>query len=549
MNLGPRRSFGVLSLIASGFLTVSCNSPGLTDPPASPPPTDSRPDVPVLAALSSYYPPSEANGGWRKNTSSDFIRSVGMSPTGIADFGAYNMSLPWENYSVEVTGYNPSNKAALIVKNGWVVGEFYNQSSARTGVYYLASNGKSFAMMLFGRLIQDFPGLNLSLSSHLYDQRWLSQGFPLTDSRKADITFDHLFRHLSGIIPEEQATIAAVSVSRASDWNFVPFTVGKDRDYPVTAPLYFRPGDASTYNKDPYSSVAFNHLSLVFRNITGLEVSTYFRRRILDPIGVGRMAYATSTGMGSYVWATGGNNLASARDYARLAYLLLHEGNWSGNQIFPSSWIRRFTTASGYPNISSNAGCRWGNQYPKDMYRIIGSGINIAFIVPSLDLIALHTGRTPNSMRDQVTATFLQKVFASVTQTYVTCDGRTINGSPLTSSGKVTALTLMNANTNQPILTMTNGMTITLSNLPTRNLNVRAVTSPSLVGSVRFGLDGNSNYRTETIAPYALAGDDSGDYRAWTPSVGSHTLKATPYSGTNATGTAGTPLTIGFTVK
>jgi hypothetical protein len=183
------------------------------------------------------------------------------------------------------------------------------------------------------------------------------------------------------------------------------------------------------------------------------------------------------------------------------------------------------------------------------MYRIIGSGINLGFIVPSLDLIAIHTGRTPNSMRDRVTVTFLQKLFASVTQTYVTCDGRTINGSPLTSAGKVTALTLMNANTDQPILTMTNGMTITLANLATRNLNIRAVTSPSLVGSVRFALDGSANYRTETLAPYALAGDDSGDYRAWTPIVGSHTLKATPYSGTNATGTAGTPLTINFTVK
>ena len=77
---------------------------------------------------------------------------------------------------------------------------------------------------------------------------------------------------------------------------------------------------------------------------------------------------------------------------------------------------------------------------------------------------------------------------------------------------------------------------------------MRANVSGSPIASVRFAYDGNSNYRTENAAPYALAGDTSGDYNAWTPSVGSQSLSATPYSSTGATGTAGTPLTITFTV-
>src|SRR4051812_5455735 len=291
-----------------------------------------------------------------------------MNPTGISTLGSYGMSLPWESFSTGISGYDASNKAVLVIKNGWIVGEFYNKTSARTAVYYLASNGKSFAMMLTGRLQLDYPALNITLSSRLYDRRWLSQGFPLTDARKADITFDHVFRHASGVIPQVEDPIADVSVSREPDWNFAPFTVGKDADYPVTAPLYFRPGSPSSYDGDPYSSVAFNHLSLIFRNVTGLEPGAYLRKRILDPIGVGRMAFITSPGMGSYVWATGGNQLTSARDYARLVYLLLHEGDWAGNQIFTSSWIRRFTTVAGYRNIDSNANCHWGSRYPKDLY-------------------------------------------------------------------------------------------------------------------------------------------------------------------------------------
>jgi hypothetical protein len=213
------------------------------------------------------------------------------------------------------------------------------------------------------------------------------------------------------------------------------------------------------------------------------------------------------------------------------------------------SWIRQFTTVAGYPNINSNADCRWGNQYPKDMYRIVGSGVNLAWVVPSLDLVATFNGRTPNKLRDEVSRTFLQKLFASVTDQYVTCDGRVINAAPLQTSPSVTTLSLINADTDQPILTITGGVSINLADLPTRNLNIQALTSPSLVGSVRFALDANSNFRTETAAPYALAGDDTGNYRSWTPGIGSHTITATPYTGTSGTGTVGIPLKMIFTVR
>jgi CubicO group peptidase (beta-lactamase class C family) len=284
-------------------------------------------------------------------------------------------------------------------------------------------------MMLLGRMVLDYPELGINLSTPLYDRRWLPQGFPLTDSLKAHITFGQLLKHVSGVIPQVQDPIANVSVVPDPRWNFEPFTVGKDPDFPVTAKLYYAPGNPSTYPKgDTYSSVGFNHLSLVFRNVTGLEASVYLRRKMLNPIGVGAMSYRRSSGMGSYVWATAGNNFARARDYARLAYLLLHEGNWRGRQIFTPSWIGQFTTVAGYPNISSNAQCGWGAAYPKDMYRIIGSGVNLAFVIPSLDLVATLNGRTPNSLRNQVTDEFLRRLFASVTQQYVTCDGRVMNG-------------------------------------------------------------------------------------------------------------------------
>ncbi|WP_347158798.1 Kelch repeat-containing protein, partial [Pontibacter chitinilyticus] len=119
-----------------------------------------------------------------------------------------------------------------------------------------------------------------------------------------------------------------------------------------------------------------------------------------------------------------------------------------------------------------------------------------------------------------------------------------------TTSQQVASLTLINADNNQDLQTLTSGSTLNLATLPTRNLNIRANTDPATVGSVTFQLSGTQTKTvTESAKPYALFGDDThGDYYAWTPAEGSYTLKATPYTASKGTGTAGTTLSVSFTV-
>lgn len=116
------------------------------------------------------------------------------------------------------------------------------------------------------------------------------------------------------------------------------------------------------------------------------------------------------------------------------------------------------------------------------------------------------------------------------------------------TSQSVTSLTLVNADTQQDIGTLNNGQLLILSALPSINLNVRANTNPETAGSVLFSYDSVSNFRTENIPPYSFAGDKSGNYIAWTPAPGNHTIIATPYSDSNATGIKGTSLKINFKV-
>ncbi len=134
-------------------------------------------------------------------------------------------------------------------------------------------------------------------------------------------------------------------------------------------------------------------------------------------------------------------------------------------------------------------------------------------------------------------------------------DGKaTVNGSvivsvlsgPASTTNQVVSFTLVNAATDKDIKPLVNGDVINLSVTGT-SLSIRANVGGS-VGSVRFALDGNTNYRLENSAPYSLAGDSSGDYSVWTPALGSHSLTATPYSAQGGTGTVGVPLAIGFSV-
>jgi hypothetical protein len=102
-------------------------------------------------------------------------------------------------------------------------------------------------------------------------------------------------------------------------------------------------------------------------------------------------------------------------------------------------------------------------------------------------------------------------------------------------------------------MTITNGSTITLSQLGATKLNIRANPGPG-VGSVKFLLTGaETRTSKDSQVPYALNGDDGyGNYYFGTwgpPPEGTYTLNVIPYSGSNATGLLGITSTIQFTIK
>ncbi|MEM9934550.1 MAG: choice-of-anchor Q domain-containing protein [Bacteroidota bacterium] len=112
-------------------------------------------------------------------------------------------------------------------------------------------------------------------------------------------------------------------------------------------------------------------------------------------------------------------------------------------------------------------------------------------------------------------------------------------------SSRVISFLLIDSDTDNVIGEVRDGDILTT--LPA-SINIEAVTSGE-VNSVRFQLSGPVNItRTENVIPWALFGDNKGDFRAWNPFDGSYSLTATPYSEKKAQGEEGTAKSISFSV-
>src|SRR5690606_24388556 len=109
----------------------------------------------------------------------------------------------------------------------------------------------------------------------------------------------------------------------------------------------------------------------------------------------------------------------------------------------------------------------------------------------------------------------------------------------------VVSLTLINADTDQPVPgfdPIPDGgelIEININAIGTANLTLRA----NVAGeprSVVFSVNENASFRIENVAPFALAGDNNGDYTRWDFRLNvNYLVTATPYSDRDARGTAG----------
>jgi CubicO group peptidase (beta-lactamase class C family) len=489
------------------------------------------------ALANPYFPPAEGSGGWRSLVTRDATPSAAQK----ADIRA-KAALDWDKLKL-ARDYSQGFAAStvLVVRNGWIAAEWGLATS-----YQVASVSKSMTGLAMAKVfdLSQTGALTSAIDPESFAYQYLPSSWGAADARRRIIRIKHLLTMSSGLEPHDSPN--------------QPDYVNIVLNQPVRVP---------PETEWSYASVPLDLLSIAVQRLTGQRLRDFFNQHIAAPLGIPPLTWKM------FDIYTGGSSGASitARDLARLGYLMQMNGAWGsgGGQsqvvsaqqaVLLRQWAAfleplTFVPTPGSPFSvdpestdyygrlwwTNRTGAALGAPVPRDVYYAHGYKETLLFIVPSLNMVVVRFGSRPLNL-PEFRRQFMARIMAAVVAP---------GPEPPSTAQAVTSLTLINADTDQPIGVfdpLSNGVTIDLSTLPTRRLNVRANTSPAVVGSVRFGLDGNPNFRTETGAPYALAGETSGDYAAWTPTVGSHTIQATPYTGAGATGTPGALLAITFNV-
>ena len=359
-----------------------------------------------LFAAETYAPPPESAGGWRACQNDEEVRSLaGMDPQRlnlIRDQQLQVFQGPW---------------SIVIIRHGYLVAEWFGVPTMPHTTFDVWSCTKSATGVAFGLLLDDslhhklLHDVQISLDTPVYD--FVPEGRPLTDPEKQKIDLRHLLTMTSGIPGESRGVMGLAVAPRSGEYELA---LGKEpnRFGISAAKLTGEPGTVWDY-----SDAAFAHLSLFFAHASGREIDDYMKERVFDPIGMEDVSWDRQGGsghIGPHTNAHSGLHL-SARDFARLGYLLAHDGRWRDMQIVPRSWIQTATQSSqklnpsyGYTFWVNTDAVLWPT-VPRDAFAFRGYGANRCYIVPSLDLVVVRVGDAPPNWGEE---SLLPAVMAAV---------------------------------------------------------------------------------------------------------------------------------------
>jgi CubicO group peptidase (beta-lactamase class C family) len=330
-----------------------------------------------------YAPPPHARGDWRRllpvERPPDAAERARLRHIGGVDWD--KLRAAWE-YNAAA----PGPTGLLVVRHGWVVGEWYRDADVETP-FNIYSSSKAYVSVAFGLLLAEAAAgkasAGLTLDSRVYTERWLPEGMPPSDPRKAEITLRQLLQMTSGIPSHNDTGEPPAGVGPYE------FALGKDPAW-KTAKLAAAPGTAWSY-----SNPGVSHLILIHHRASGQDLRDYLRGRLFEPIGMTHFDWLAQGGEGHIGPHRQGYSglLTTARDHARFLYLALHRGRWGTRQVVPADY---YGWGLGPTPVKPDYGALWWRNRvpgtPSDTFQTGGARNNHGWVMPGLDLIVVRLG-------------------------------------------------------------------------------------------------------------------------------------------------------------
>ncbi len=277
--------------------------------------------------------------------------------------------------------------AFVVVWKGRIVGERYATNIRPRTPLESWSMGKSVNATLLGTLIRRG---DYRLDQPAPVPEWQTPGDP-----RAKIRIEDLLHMSSGLRCRSPNDPDFDPRGPYPDHLYLYTTPGSAFEYAATRPLPWPPNTVGRYrNTDP---VLINYLIRLAVEKRGEEYLSFPQRALFDKLGMGTMVLETDT-HGNFL--AQGYDLASARDWARLGLLYLHDGIWNGERILPEGFVKFVRTVAPAwkaENRPIYGGFFWLNgdgrfAIPKESYSMMGAGGQFVTIIPSHDLVVVRIG-------------------------------------------------------------------------------------------------------------------------------------------------------------
>ncbi|MCA9135375.1 MAG: serine hydrolase [Planctomycetales bacterium] len=343
-----------------------------------------EPIVPGAKSTTTYFPPSESQGGWRSVETEDEIETIGgMDKHKVAELREWLLKSDNRPF------------AAVVIRHGTIVLQVERGNSAVSDARRVASVSKAVCATVLAiaseKSRRGETPRKMSFDDKAFE--FIPWAQPLSDPRKAQITVKQLLNHTSGICPE------SVGAPNDGTWQYILGHSGDKR----TEQLAFDPGTGCGY-----STHALAHASLVCETVTGKPYDQFAIEALFRPIGIGHWWFQYYEG-GEEIGRHPSHGIGMpARDLARIGYCMLHNGRWGDVQVIPR-WFVEQTAAATHnvkspelrwklnPEVFSHgwelpsrhdpASGRSGEGIPDDARSKPGSGGQLIAFVPSLDLV------------------------------------------------------------------------------------------------------------------------------------------------------------------
>ncbi|WP_117192743.1 serine hydrolase domain-containing protein [Rhizobium terrae] len=282
-----------------------------------------------------------------------------------------------------VTG--PGMRAVVVVRGGRIVGETYAPGFSRDTPLLGWSMTKTVNAAIIGTLVRDG---RLSLEDKGLFPQW-------KNDQRADIRVADLLAMESGLAFNE-------SYGTVADVTRMLFLEPDMANFAADQPLEADPGSRFNYASGTAVMLAKLWMDRIGDRAVALA---YPKKALFGPLGM-RSAIMETDASGTFV---GSSYLyATARDWARFGLLLVRDGMWNGSRILPEGFVAQMHQ----PNRTSNG--RYSKMQtwlpggaagiPADTFILDGHDGQNVIVIPSLDLVVVRLGLTPDWLSYRPTA-------------------------------------------------------------------------------------------------------------------------------------------------